>query len=322
MRQFGQSPNQVIRIWQLCQLCGRANFGKICKICPEERCFFFWEVFPHVIMQEFPLPTRADAVGLFCFSLHQHFHHGGCIFLFFLFRFYWFGFCNFVWCFIFQDYFLCNPSQPLQPFIAPLRGKSLWKAWKETSSVRISFFVFKFSPQFFLKSLWKTWKETSSIRIYFLVFKFSPQNSFEKFMKNVKMNINRNNFFLGFQVFNSNYFEKFMKIWKGTLSVKIYFLVFKFSPQLFFKRLWKGWKETSLVRISFLVFNFPPHFFWKVYERREKKHHQQEFLSWFSSIHLNFFWKMKSMKKTASVIISLLVFKFLPQFFLKVYEKS
>ena len=142
-------------------------------------------------------------------------------------------------------------------------------------------------------------------------------------MKRVKNIIISHNFFLGFQVFNSNYFEKFMKIWKGTLSVKIYFLVFKFSPQLFFKRLWKGWKETSLVRISFLVFNFPPHFFWKVYERREKKHHQQEILSWFSSIHLNFFLKNeKHEKKTASVIISLLVFKFLPQFFLKVYEKS
>ena len=236
MRQFGQSPNKVIRIWQLCQLCGRANFGKICKICPKEKVFFFWEVFPHVIMQEFPLPTRADVVGLFCFSLHQHFHHGGCIFLFFLFRFYWFGFCNFVWCFIFQDYFLCNPSQPLQPFIAPLRGKSLWKAWKETSSVRISFLVFKFSPQFFLKSLWKTWKRTSSIRIYFLVFKFSPQNSF--------------------------------------------------------KSLWKAWKRTSTERISFLVFKFSTQIILKSLWKPEKEHYQSKFLSWFSSFHLNFFFKV------------------------------
>ena len=70
-----------------------------------------------------------------------------------------FGFCSFVWCFIFQDYFLCNPSQPLQPFIAPLRGKSLWKARKETSSVRISFLVFKFSLQFFKNVYEKREKE-------------------------------------------------------------------------------------------------------------------------------------------------------------------
>ena len=131
---------------------GRANLG---KFCPKEKVFFFWEVIPDVIAQEFPLPTRADAARLFCFSLHQHFHHGDCIFLFFIFCFIsldfvtLFGFCSFVWCFIFQDYFLCNPSKPLQPFIAPLRGKSLWKARKETSSVRISFLVFKFSLQFF-----------------------------------------------------------------------------------------------------------------------------------------------------------------------------
>ena len=138
------------------QIRRQMHLAKFAKFAQKKRRFF-WEVFPHVIMQEFPLSTRADAARLFCFSLHQHFHHGGSIFLFFL--FYWFGFCNFVWCFIFQDYFLCNPSQPLQPFIAPLRGKSLWKARKETSSFRISFLVFKFSLQFFKNVYEKREKE-------------------------------------------------------------------------------------------------------------------------------------------------------------------
>ena len=190
-------------------------------------------------MQEFPLPTRADAVGLFCFCLHQHFYHGGCIFLFFNFCFIGLGFvvlfvfCNFVWCFIFQDYFLCNPSQPLQPFIAPLRGKSLWRVWKETSSVRISFLVFKFSPQFFSKVyenlkrdiinqnlflgfqvftskfFWKVYekREKEHHQKDFLSWFSSFQlKLFWKVYENLKRNIISQNFFLGFQVFTSTFF--------------------------------------------------------------------------------------------------------------------
>ena len=166
-------------------------------------------------MQEFPLPTRADAAGLFCFSLHQHLHHGGCIFLF---------------CFIGLGFliFLC--------------------------------FVILFDVLFSKIISSATLRSHSSL---------SSHHSEVKVYEKRGKKHHQSEFLSRFSSFHLNFFKVYEK------------------------------REKEHRQSEFLSWfsSFHLNSFWKVYEKRDKEHHQSEFLCWFSRVHLNFFWKMKSVKK-------------------------
>ena len=82
----------------------------------------------------------------------------------------------------------------------------------------------------------------------------------------------------------------------------------------------KSVKRNIISQNFFLSFQvFTSIFFWKVYEKREKGHHQSEFISRFSSFCLKILLKSlwKARKRTSTERISFLVFKFLTQIILK-----
>ena len=143
------------------------------QILPNRKGVFFWEVFPYVIMQEFPLPTRADAAGLFCFSLHQHLHHGGCIFLF---------------CFIGLGFviFLCFVIL-FDVLFSKIISSATLRSHSSLSSHHSEVKVYEKRGKKHHQSEFLSW---------FSSFHF---NFFKMFMKSVKRNIISQNFFVDFK---------------------------------------------------------------------------------------------------------------------------